>query len=38
MIDRLRQQAALLGEKIRAEDGIANVVDIVQKIAKRLAS
>jgi sterol 3beta-glucosyltransferase len=34
----MRQQAAQLGNKIQAEDGIANVVDIVQEIAKRLAS
>jgi sterol 3beta-glucosyltransferase len=33
----MRQQAADLGAKIRAEDGMANVVDIVQKIEKRLA-
>jgi sterol 3beta-glucosyltransferase len=33
----MRQNAADLGAKIRAEDGIANVVDIIQKIEKRLA-
>ncbi len=33
----IRQQAALLGEKIQAENGIANVVNIVQKIAKHIA-
>jgi sterol 3beta-glucosyltransferase len=30
------QKAADLGAKIRSEDGIANVVDIIQKIEKRL--
>jgi sterol 3beta-glucosyltransferase len=34
----MRQKAAQLGEKIRDEDGIANIVDIVQKIEKRLSS
>jgi sterol 3beta-glucosyltransferase len=34
----MRQKAAQLGEKIRAEDGIGNIVDIVQKIEKRLSS
>jgi sterol 3beta-glucosyltransferase len=32
----MRQNAADLGAKIRSEDGIANVVDIIQKIEKRL--
>jgi sterol 3beta-glucosyltransferase len=32
----MRQKAADLGAKIRDEDGIANVVDIIQKIEKRL--
>jgi sterol 3beta-glucosyltransferase len=34
----MRQKAAQLGEKIRDEDGIANIVDIIQKIEKRLSS
>jgi sterol 3beta-glucosyltransferase len=34
----LRQSAADLGAKIRAEDGMANVVDIIQKIEKNLGS
>jgi sterol 3beta-glucosyltransferase len=34
----IQQNAANLGAKIRSEDGIANVVDIIQKIEKRLIS
>jgi hypothetical protein len=34
----MHQKAAQLGEKIRAEDGITNVANIIQKIAKHLSS
>jgi sterol 3beta-glucosyltransferase len=34
----MRQKAIELGARIRSEDGIANVVDIIQKIEKRLMS